>query len=53
VIANGRSGYISWIVEETSVLSDKTRVFTLPEVEFEFWTKMIDLETGYIRLVIF
>jgi len=42
---------VSWILDESSELSKKTKVFSLPMVEFNFWTKMVNLKTGYLRVI--
>ena len=50
-IRTGRSSYISWVLDESSELSKKTKVFTLPTIEHIFWTKMVNLKNGYLRVI--
>ena len=46
----GKSSYLSWILHKNAPFSDETKVFTLPQIEYEFWQKMKDNTTGYLRI---
>ena len=47
----GNSSYISWIMDENSKLAVTNRVYTLPSIEYDFWKKMKDENTGYIKVL--
>jgi len=46
----GKSAYLSWILENDAPFSPKTKVYTLPSIEYDFWMTMKNSETGYLGL---
>ena len=41
--------YFSWALDTKAPIHEKSRVYTLSSSEHDFWTKMVDKTTGYIR----
>ena len=41
--------YFSWTLDTKAPIHEKSRVYTLSSSEHDFWTKMVDKTSGYIR----
>ena len=39
------------ITESSSELASNMRVYSLPNIEYDFWTKMVNTEYGFIRVI--
>ena len=46
----GKSSYLSWIVHPKAPFAPETKVYTLPSIEYDFWMKMKNAKTGYLRI---
>ena len=41
--------YFSWTLDTKAPIHEKSKIFTLSSSEHDFWTKMVDKTSGYIR----
>ena len=46
----GKSSYLDWVLNLRSPLSDRMKIYSLPEAEHVFWTQMTAPKTGYMRV---
>jgi len=46
----GKSSYLDWVLNLRSPLSDKMKIYSLPEAEHVFWSQMTAPKTGYLRV---
>ena len=46
----GKSSYMSWIIDPKAPFSPQTKVYSLPAIEYDFWMKMKNNKTGYLRI---
>ena len=44
------SDLYSWITDDSSALSEESRVYLLPSVEYDFWNKILNKKTGYLSV---
>ena len=44
------SDLYSWITDDSSAISEESRVYLLPSIEFDFWNKILNKKTGYLNV---